>query len=401
MGRDVMHRRCGSNAVASGPISPVASGQFHSASFLAALEPAEKPGSSSGSELDHGPSLSGKFTGAPLLPAPQVSVPGSRSPPQLQAGTPAFGDKAGGSPNLAGAPAPPVWRKVLYEKQPFEDNYVDAAFMEQLRTNTHLRALKYRDILRSTMAILQQLNLVVLFLVVYAATLQGVLTPANLVFADIALLGVALVCYVALTDGTFGVRTLFEPAKKTAVVTGVLVLLGPMFHTLTRSYTDDTIWALSILLGFIHVVFADYDYLNANTADYTHNLSMNAAIVGVALLGSRVENPVASAALIGIGILVFTLSPILRHHIRRASVDAHESSALILCGIVIGCLVQLNPLIAAVFVVAVLILTVAVPLFFVRVQSNKYKTQIQGPWDEAKPQNSAAAAEWANAGLLS
>ena len=389
MGRDVMHRRSGSNAVASGPISPLTSGQFqpHSTSFLAALEPSEKPGSSSGSDVaDHMPLGSTKL---PQLLPPQM---GTRSPlPGIAT--------VGTSPNM-GSGAPPTWRKVLYEKQPFEDNYVDAAFMEQLRTNTHLRALKYRDILRSAMAILQQLNLVVLFLVTYASTLKGVLTPANLVVADAALIGIAMVCYVGLTDGRFSLRTLFEPAKKTAVVSGVLVLLGPMFHTLTRSYTDDTIWALSILLGFIHVVFADYDYLNAHTTDYTHNLSMNAAIVAVALLGSRVENPVASAALIGIGILVFTLSPILRHHVRRASVETHEASALILCGIAIGCLVQLNPLVAAVFVVAVLVLTVAVPLFFVRVQSSKYKTQIQGPWDEAKPQNSAAAAEWANAGLL-
>jgi phosphatidylinositol glycan class C protein len=349
----------------------------------------------------------------PFLPPPTVADParshpttgnnnGARRPSSMRGADASLSTlPTSGPASPALVAAAPVWRKVLYEKQPFEDNYVDSAFMQHLRTNENLHTAEFRQILRATFAILQQINLAVLFTVIYAASLQGVISPFTLVIIDVVLMFVALVGYVAITNGSFSFSTLFEPAKKTFTVTGVLLLLSPVFHTLTRSFTDDTIWALSILLGFIHVVCADYDYLNAQSADYTHNLSMNAAIVAVTLLASRVANPVAAAAVIGVGILVFTLSPIMRHHIRLASVEAHESSSLILCGIAIGCLVQMHPIVAGVFVLVVLVLTVAMPLFFVRVQSGRYKIQIQGPWDEAKPRNSAAAAEWANAGLLS
>lgn len=403
LGRDAVHLRTSSNALPSGPISPLMAGQSGSAFFSQSqhADGAERPPSSSGSEtvVENTPALvSARGPGSTNLRA----LSGSSPLPLAEA------SKYASSPALLGPPAvhagsapPAVWRKVLYEKQPFDDNYVDAAFMQQLRTNTHLRALDFREIMRATFAILQQLNLVVLFIVMYAMALQGVLTPAVLLAIDAGLLVLALIGYVAITADGFGLATLFEPTKKTLVVTGVLLLLGPVFHTLTRSYSDDTIWALSILLGFIHVVCADYDYLNARSAAYTHNLSMNAAIVAVALLASRVANPVTAAAVIGVGILVFTLSPILRHHIRRASVEAHEWSSMTLCGIAIGCLVQLHPVLAAVFIVVAAVLVFAMPQFFVRVQSGQYKTQIQGPWDEAKPQNSAAAAEWANAGLLS
>lgn len=30
---------------------------------------------------------------------------------------------------------PPKWEKVLYTTQPFEDNYVDDTFLEQMKTN--------------------------------------------------------------------------------------------------------------------------------------------------------------------------------------------------------------------------------------------------------------------------
>jgi hypothetical protein len=43
-------------------------------------------------------------------------------------------------------------------------------------------------------------------------------------------------------------------------------LLAPVFHTLTKNYADDTIYALAITLGFIHIVAADYDYMNCSDA---------------------------------------------------------------------------------------------------------------------------------------
>ena len=35
------------------------------------------------------------------------------------------------------------WQKVLYERQPFPDNYVDRRFLEELRKNIHARKYQY------------------------------------------------------------------------------------------------------------------------------------------------------------------------------------------------------------------------------------------------------------------
>jgi phosphatidylinositol glycan class C protein len=150
---------------------------------------------------------------------------------------------------------------------------------------------------------------------------------------------------------------------------------------------------------FVHILATDYEYLNVYHGKYEHNLSINAATFGSIVMASRIRSPMFGGALITFGILCFTLSPILRHKIKKFSVIAHVAVTFSLSGIAIGCLLNV-PLLAVTFTTAVLFISFIIPWFFVKLQKHA-KLQINGPWDEAKPQNSAAAAEWANSGLLS
>ncbi|RNF10197.1 phosphatidylinositol N-acetylglucosaminyltransferase subunit C [Trypanosoma conorhini] len=62
------------------------------------------------------------------------------------------------------ASAAPVWRKVLYERQPFEDNYVDPEkFMLGLRENVNLKTYEYGKVVLDTFVVVQQLTFVVFF----------------------------------------------------------------------------------------------------------------------------------------------------------------------------------------------------------------------------------------------
>ncbi|KAI4828758.1 hypothetical protein KUCAC02_022834 [Chaenocephalus aceratus] len=48
-----------------------------------------------------------------------------------------------------GAPGPAVpWRKVLWERQPFPDNYVDQRFLEELRRNEGIRQYRYWTVVK-------------------------------------------------------------------------------------------------------------------------------------------------------------------------------------------------------------------------------------------------------------
>ncbi|OWZ23481.1 Phosphatidylinositol N-acetylglucosaminyltransferase subunit C, partial [Phytophthora megakarya] len=57
----------------------------------------------------------------------------------------------------------PKWKKILYALQPYEDNYVDEKFLEQMRTNANVQEHQYGGMVRSAAAITQQICAVLIF----------------------------------------------------------------------------------------------------------------------------------------------------------------------------------------------------------------------------------------------
>ena len=49
-----------------------------------------------------------------------------------------------------GSAARPAWKRVLYERQPYPDNYTDASFLSLMRTNSNAVPLKYWPLLRGS-----------------------------------------------------------------------------------------------------------------------------------------------------------------------------------------------------------------------------------------------------------
>ncbi|KAL7706510.1 phosphatidylinositolN-acetylglucosaminyltransfe ra sesubunit c [Lotmaria passim] len=317
----------------------------------------------------------------------------------------------------------PSWRKVLYEKQPFEDNYVDPLqFLEELSQNKDIKDYQYANVVSNTLAITQEISVVVLFCHAFIGVFTGSISTYALIGIDVLSLLVALVCFVIYQCHQDAQRELDErPTSPTtrgqpppspsrwllhswvfgrqvlSLVT-MLSLLSPILSTLTVTYSDDTIVALSVLTMSLHVLLTDYSYLNAYTQRFDPNLSVNMAICCVTLMASRISSPLASGALICFGIVCFSLSPIVRHLIKYNSFTVHVAITCGLVGLAVGCLTQI-PILAIFFIVAVVMISFGIPWLFVRMHSS-VKTQINGPWDEAKPTNSAAAAEWANSGFL-
>ncbi|KAK7199884.1 phosphatidylinositolN-acetylglucosaminyltransfe ra sesubunit c [Novymonas esmeraldas] len=318
----------------------------------------------------------------------------------------------------------PSWRKVLYERQPFEDNYVDPQqFLEELSQNKDIKSYRYANVVINTLAITQEMSIVVLFCHAFMGVFTNTISKYSLVCIDVLSVVAALTCYVLYqchqddcrvteerpaSPSTRGPppprppsRWLFHAwnfGRQVVSLVTLLTLLSPILSTLTVTYSDDTIVTLSILTMSLHVLLTDYSYLNAYTQRFDPNLSVNMAICCVTLMASRISSPLASGALICFGIMCFALSPIVRHLIKHYSFTTHVAITFGLVGLAIGCLTQI-PILAILFTVTVLMISFGIPWLFVRMHSS-VKTQINGPWDEAKPTNSAAAAEWANSGFL-
>lgn len=69
-------------------------------------------------------------------------------------------------PDSASGPAV-TWRKVLWERQPFPDNYVDQRFLEELRRNEGIRQYRYWAVVQEAGFVAQQLSCVAIFITLW------------------------------------------------------------------------------------------------------------------------------------------------------------------------------------------------------------------------------------------
>ena len=66
------------------------------------------------------------------------------------------------------------------------------------------------------------------------------------------------------------VKNVQETAHSVTLFIVMLLLLSPVMHTLTYTFSNDTIWALAILFLFIHVFCNDYRYINGLSEKCAH-----------------------------------------------------------------------------------------------------------------------------------
>jgi hypothetical protein len=164
----------------------------------------------------------------------------------------------------------PRWRKILYERQPFEDNYVDESFLSSMVTNANLQVTNFGSLAFDTLVISQQVSIVIMFLVVFFNFFYGLMTVRFLITIDASLIILG-----------FGLRVLLEEEidlqidklrqfanhiaaniKRLFLFVSILLALSPVLKTLTSSFSSNTIYALTIIFCALHLFFYDYSYVN-------------------------------------------------------------------------------------------------------------------------------------------
>jgi hypothetical protein len=201
-----------------------------------------------------------------------------------------------------------LWKRVLYEKQPYKDNYVAANFFDQLqflnRENKtfdddlidnkyffkRLQNCFYRNeaiinAFVNATVIAQQFTVVAIFLTVYKYSLLGSLILQKLSILNLVLLISGF--FIHLVNG----ETLnFFDYLQSIVLFGIcLRIVAPVLKTLTTSISSDTIHFLAISFSTIHLIFHDYTFIGNKTVKFSSTLSLNAAMFTSIVLTSRLN----------------------------------------------------------------------------------------------------------------
>ncbi|XP_066588186.1 phosphatidylinositol N-acetylglucosaminyltransferase subunit C [Prorops nasuta] len=263
------------------------------------------------------------------------------------------------------------WRKNLYDNYGVPDNYTDNTFLKQLQKNIKPNNVTLLEAITLAASISIKLDIVVLFVIIFISLNNECATP-NFIFT----LGVILTILGYLIYN-FKVPNILE--KWTKDIRTVLVflvfgyVLSPVLKTLTESISTDTIYAMAIIMFFIHLIFGKYGCLEICLSD---SLSITSSIFGSLMLASRLASALHAFSLLTISVECFVLLPFLLYQMKNKLII----SFLLAIGTIYALSVVSKVLSYALIIVTIYVHFIC-PGWYVRCQ--KYKNNIYGPWDEA------------------
>lgn len=308
----------------------------------------------------------------------------------------------------------PAWRKVLWVRQPYADNYVSPEqFLVEMRKNVEVHMYRLGWLVRSTTLsitahLASTINFVAFFYQLYreqisvSALLLASTTITTLLYlawiariwlmrepedslaanaTDEASVGWGSGKYRGRPPGSHleGRKMASRQAGKSAILF-MMVLLGltPILKTLTEDTSSDSIWILACLALLLNALAFDYGCEGIRGQD---SLSLNAAIFASVLLASRLPSKAHVFGLMSMAIIWFALVPLLLRYLRQHVPWAHGLLVSLLIGGAGVLLAPIGGLCVLLYVALLLTISVLCPALFVYLQ--RYKNQIHGPWDEA------------------
>lgn len=287
------------------------------------------------------------------------------------------------------SPPPHKWRKVAYGgMQPgFDDNHTDESFLEDMVTNANVVKRDLFKVMLDSVSICQYLCIVSLVVLVWTYTLASTISYNSLLLLDVILLGSGFLV-ILLTAEMISFRLLFQYILNISYFIIGLYALSPIYHTLTRSISSDSIWALTALLIVLHLFLHDYTGCTMRAPGCPKNptlgsnISLNISIIASVLIASRLPSRQYVFAIMLFSLQVFLFAPLVMYCIKRYSFRLHLCCSLGLVCLTLALVYKLQGFLFGVLLGLVVFITFICPYWLIRIQ--KYKFEINGPWDEAK-----------------
>ncbi|CUM65351.1 uncharacterized protein PRCAT00002986001 [Priceomyces carsonii] len=301
---------------------------------------------------------------------------------------------------LAKITAIPQWRKLLYSRQPFPDNYTDVSFLSQLKRNTTVTKYSYWKLVNDfSLIVVHMSNLllvILIFIGIYAKQWNALLP--TMISSICTIVGFVILHFIrkhnpSKTSSSTELNS-FNPyqslnnnlnVKPFLRIIVILLVLSPVLKSLTRSTSSDSIWALSFMLYLANTLFHDYA-MDVSIENYRPILSTNISLSNSIVLASRFSSNVEVFSFILFAIQVNILLPLFDFSMRKHSSNAYYHR--ILCAslqLVVYWLINTlwGGKIVFFWIVFQGTLSFVIPKYFLFLQ--RYKNELQGPWDIANP----------------
>ncbi|KAH7518805.1 hypothetical protein FEM48_Zijuj09G0210000 [Ziziphus jujuba var. spinosa] len=281
------------------------------------------------------------------------------------------------------------WRKVAYGgMQPgFDDNHTDETFLEEMVTNANVVKRNMVNLMLDSVSISQYLCIVSLVGMVWTYTLRSTLDENSLLFLDFGLLGLGFLVLL-LTEEMLSLNLLFHYFLNISFFMTGLYVLAPIYHTLTRSISSDSIWAVTVGLLLIHLFLHDYSGSTIKVPGALKNpsltscISLNASVVASVFVASRLPSRLHVFALMLFSLQTFLFAPLVSYSIKKYSFCLHIWFSFGLMMVTLAFVYTLHSLLFVLLLGLLVFITVICPYWLIRIQ--EYKFEINGPWDEAK-----------------
>ncbi|KAK9380167.1 phosphatidylinositol N-acetylglucosaminyltransferase subunit C [Kockiozyma suomiensis] len=271
------------------------------------------------------------------------------------------------------------WRKLLWVHQPYPDNYVDVSFLSQLKRNMHVQQYSFWALSSDSTVIISHVSTVALFVCVFVVIYNFDWNPAWFAFSGSGFTLIGYFVWDYLGNNTTS-RT--ATSKSALLIVSTLLGLSPVLKSLTQSTSSDSIWAISVWLFLLNIFFHDYSVGPRKTVPPT--LSTNLAIAAAIVLASRLSTTLSVFSFLLFSIELFGLFPIFSRWLRSYSFIGHLIlTAFLIITTEIGMLRIGGLWASGIWFAAMLSAAFIAPGWLIALQ--KYKNEIQGPWDPAKP----------------
>lgn len=296
-------------------------------------------------------------------------------------------------------PSKKPWRKLLWVDQPYPDNYTDASFLSQLKRNSNLQTYSYNTLASDASVILLHLGSVCIFGLVFLgiynrgwnpvtfAMMSSIATILGFIIWDTrqVIVGSSNSSGSGSSNAPGNYKERLVTLKSSLFIVFTIMALSPVLKSLTQSTSSDSIWALSIWLCIANVCFYDYSFVPKK--EFRPMLSTNLALCAAIVLASRLPTTLSVFCFVLFSIQLFGIFPTFALWVRTTSSSGNNGHWVLLAIVVVlsdtGLFIMGGIWALSAWLAVQLFVMGLLPGLLLAFQ--KYKNEIQGPWDPAKP----------------